>query len=220
MLDNAFKSIVVTEAIYDYMSRQSAAPSAIQEKLIRQTQDLGDSAEMQIPHEQAVLLGLLVKVTAATTIVEVGTYTGYSTLAFAQAVPEGGTVISCDVSEEWTAIGRQAWQAAGVADRVDLRIGQAVDTLAALPQSPHIDLVFLDADKKGYRTYWDLLVPRVRSGGLLIADNVLYYGEAASSEATGNAAAIRDFNAHVLADRRVESVMIPVADGLTLARKK
>lgn len=220
MIDSAIKSIVMTDRIYEYLYRQTAPPTPVQEELIRQTQALGGSAVMQIPHEQAVLLDLLVKLTGARTILEVGTYTGYSTLAFARALPPDGTIITCDLSEEWTDIARQAWQAAGVADRVDLRLGPAAETLAALPDTEHIDLVFLDADKKGYRTYWDLLVPRVRSGGLLLADNVLYYGDAADEQATGNAAAIRDFNARVLADSRVESVMVPVSDGLTLARKK
>ncbi len=222
MIDSAapFKSIVLTEQIYDYLSGQSVPPNKVQENLIRRTRELGDSAVMQIPHEQAVLLAMLVKLTGATTVVEVGTYTGYSTLAFAQALPAGGTVITCDRVVEWAAIGLQEWEAAGVADRIDLRIGKAVETLATLPDTPHIDLVFIDADKKNYRTYWDILVPKVRPGGLLIADNVLYYGDAADENATGNAAAIRAFNAYVLGDDRVESVMLPIADGLTLARRK
>lgn len=220
MIDSAFKSIVMTDQIYAYMHRQAAPPTPVQEELIRRTHALGDSAVMQIPHEQAVLLGLLVKLTGARTIVEVGTYTGYSTLALAQALPPDGKIITCDLSTEWTDIARQAWQAAGVADRVDMRLGRAVETLAELPDTEDIDLVFLDADKKSYRTYWEMLVPRVRRGGLLLVDNVLYYGDAADEHATGNAAAIRAFNAHVLADIRVESVMVPISDGLTLARKK
>lgn len=215
-----FKSIVMTDETYDYMRGHATPPSDVQSTLIERTHALGASAVMQIPHEQAVLLDMLVKLTGATTVVEVGTYTGYSTLAFAQALPDGGTVITCDISQEWAQLGREAWREANVADRIDLRIGPAVETLSALPEVPHIDMVFLDADKKSYITYWEMLVPRVRPGGLLLVDNVLYYGRAASENATGNAAAIRAFNAHVRADSRVESVMLPISDGLTLARKR
>ncbi|HEX7302264.1 O-methyltransferase [Lentzea sp.] len=217
---NDFKAVVMTPQIYRYVRKQAGHPSAVQEKLIARTAELGDSAEMQIPHEQAVLLSLLVKLTGAHTVVEVGTYTGYSTLAFAQALPPHGRVITCDVSTEWTAIAEEAWQAAGVRDRIDLRIGSAAETLAALPEEPVVDLVFIDADKVGYAHYWDLLVPRVRQGGLLLADNTLYYGEAADEQPEGNAAAIDAFNTFVLNDRRVESVLVPIADGLTVARKK
>ncbi|MFS8100731.1 class I SAM-dependent methyltransferase [Lentzea alba] len=216
---NDFKTVVMTPQIYQYVRKQAGQPSAVQEKLIARTLELGDSAEMQIPHEQAVLLSLLVKLTGAQTILEVGTYTGYSTLAFAQALPPHGKVITCDISTEWTAIAEEAWQAAGVRDRIDLRMGPAAQTLAELPDEPVIDLVFIDADKVGYVHYWDLLVPRVRQGGLLLADNTLYYGEAALEQPEGNAAAIDAFNQFVLRDPRVESVLVPIADGLTFARK-
>lgn len=217
---NDFKAVVMTPQIYRYVREQAGQPSAVQEKLIARTLELGDSAEMQIPHEQAVLLSLLVKLTGAQTVVEVGTYTGYSTLAFAQALPPHGKVITCDVSAEWTAIAEEAWQAAGVRDRIDLRLGAAARTLAELPDEPVVDLVFIDADKVGYVHYWELLVPRVRQGGLLLADNTLYYGDAAAEQPEGNAAAIDAFNNFVLNDPRVESVLVPIADGLTFARKK
>ena len=216
---NDFKTVVMTPQIYQYVRKQAGQPTAVQEKLIARTLELGDSAEMQIPHEQAVLLSLLVKLTGAQTVVEVGTYTGYSTLAFAQALPPHGKVITCDISVEWTTIAEEAWQAAGVRDRIDLRLGAAAQTLAELPEEPVIDLVFIDADKVGYVHYWDLLVPRVRQGGLLLADNTLYYGEAASEQPEGNAAAIDAFNKFVLSDPRVESVLVPIADGVTFARK-
>ena len=217
---NDFKTVVMTPQIYRYVREQAGQPSAVQEKLIARTAELGDSAEMQIPHEQATLLTLLVKLTGAQTVVEVGTYTGYSTLALAQALPPHGKVITCDMSAEWTAIAEEAWQAAGVRDRIDLRLGAAAQTLAELPDEPVVDLVFIDADKVGYVHYWDLLVPRVRQGGLLLADNTLYYGEAAAEQPEGNAAAIDAFNKFVLNDSRVESVLVPIADGLTMARKR
>jgi caffeoyl-CoA O-methyltransferase len=129
-------------------------------------------------------------------------------------------VITCDLSEDWTAIAEEAWRAAGVADRIELRLGPAADTLRALPDTADIDIAFIDADKVSYIEYWDLLVPRIRPGGLLLADNVLYGGEVADDTPTGNAMAICTFNDHVRADDRVESVLLPVADGLTLARKR
>ncbi|MDI3424009.1 O-methyltransferase [Streptomyces luteolus] len=209
----------MTADVYRYVMAQAEPATPVQRRLAQQTRALGSVAEMQVPHEQAVFLTLLTRLTGARRIVEVGTFTGYSTLAFALGLPPDGTILTCDVSHEWTRIARAAWREAHVADRIRLALGPAADTLRALPQRPEIDLVFLDADKPGYETYWDLLVPRLRPGGLMLADNVLYGGEAAAPEPSGNAAAIRRFNAHVRADPRVESVLLPIADGLTLARK-
>ncbi|MEU3776836.1 O-methyltransferase [Streptomyces sp. NPDC032472] len=213
------KTVEITPEVYAYVLAQTAPPTPVQEQLIARTRALGSPAVMQVPHEQGRFLTLLARIAGARRIVEVGTFTGYSTLALAEGLAAGGQVLTCDVSEEWTAIAREAWQAAGVADRIDLRIGPAAQTLRALPPEPEIDLAFLDADKGGYRTYWDELVPRLRPGGLLLADNVLYGGAAARPDAQGNALAVREFNAHVRADSRVESVLLPFADGLTLARK-
>lgn len=218
-MTDLLKRVVLTDQVHRYLQAQAHPPTPEQAALIARTRSLGTVFEMQVPHEQAVLLTMLVRLTGARTIVEVGTFTGYSTMALALGLPPGGRVITCDLSDEWGRMARRAWADAGVADRIDLRIGPAAETLAALPDAALIDLVFIDADKTGYETYWDLLVPRVRPGGLLLADNVLYGGEAADPDATGNAAAIRDFNARVLADPRVESVLVPIADGLTLARR-
>jgi caffeoyl-CoA O-methyltransferase len=215
-----FKSIILTPQIYGYLLDQAEPPTAAQRAIIERTAALGGPAEMRIPHEQGVFLTLLAQITGARRVVEVGTFTGYSALSLALGMDPGGTVITCDVSEEWTGIARDAWEAAGVADRIDLRIGPAAQTLRALPRDADIDLVFLDADKTGYLDYWEQLVPRVRPGGLLLADNVLYAGEAAEPDATGNAAAIREFNDRVRADDRVASVLLPIADGLTIARKR
>ncbi|MFD8410899.1 O-methyltransferase [Streptomyces sp. NPDC059650] len=214
------KTVPITPEVYAYLLAQTDPPTPAQRQLVARTRELGDVAVMQVPHEQARLLTLLTRITGARRVVEVGTFTGYSTLALAEGLAPGGRVVTCDVSEEWTAIAREAWRAAGVADRIDLRLGPAADTLAALPYEAEIDLAFLDADKGGYRTYWDELVPRLRPGGLLLADNVLYGGDAARPDATGNALSIREFNARVRADARVDSVLLPLADGLTLARKR
>ncbi|WP_030155368.1 O-methyltransferase [Streptomyces sp. NRRL S-244] len=214
------KTVHLTPEVYGYLVAQAEPPSRIQEELVERTRALGRPAQMQVPHEQGVFLTLLGKMVGARRIVEVGTFTGYSTLALAAGLVAGGQVLTCDVSEEWTSIAQEAWKAAGVDDRIELVIAPALEMLRALPPDPVIDLVFLDADKPGYRAYWDELVPRLRPGGLILADNVLYGGEAVDAGARGNALAIREFNAHVRADGRVESVMLPIADGLTLARKR
>lgn len=129
-------------------------------------------------------------------------------------------MIACDVSEEWTAYGREAWAKAGVADRIELRIAPALDTLRAMPAEPHIDFAYLDADKGNYIAYWEELVPRMRQGGVITTDNVLFHGGVTDPRATGGAAAIQEFNNHVSADPRMDSVMLTVSDGLTLSRKR
>ncbi|HZG05064.1 MAG TPA: class I SAM-dependent methyltransferase [Streptomyces sp.] len=179
-----------------------------------------EQATMQSAQEQGPLLAFLVRLIGARRVVEIGTFTGFSALAMALALPADGTLIACDVSEEWTAHGREAWARAGVADRIDLRIAPALETLRALPAEPGIDLVYLDADKGNYIDYWEEVVPRLRPGGLVVADNVLFHGEVADPDATGSAAAIRAFNDHVAADERTEAIMLTVADGVTLARKR
>ncbi|MQY18118.1 O-methyltransferase [Nocardia macrotermitis] len=213
------KMFAATPELAAYVRAQVGPLTTVQQRLIEETAALGGPAEMQIPPEQGVLLTLLARLLNARTAIEVGTFTGYSTLALAEGVGVEGEVITCDISEQWSEIADRAWQEAGVDQRIRRLIGAASETIATLPEDPFADLVFIDADKVGYIGYWELLVPRVRPGGLLIADNVLYAGEAVSPDATGNAAAIREFNDHVLADPRVESVLLPVADGITLARK-
>ncbi|EFG04820.1 O-methyltransferase [Streptomyces clavuligerus] len=219
MAEEDIKSLGLDPVQYRYLLAQAEPPTPVQRRLIAQTRALGPASEMQIPHEQGVLLTLLCRIAAARLVVEVGTFTGYSTLALALGLPPGGRVLTFDISEEWTGVALAAWRDAGVAERIETRLGPAAERLRELPEEPMIDLVFLDADKPGYDTYWELLVPRVRPGGLLLADNVLYAGEAADPRCTGNGRAIRLFNERVRADSRVESVMLPLADGLTIARR-
>ncbi|QKV74043.1 O-methyltransferase [Amycolatopsis sp. Hca4] len=214
------KAVLLTPQVLDYMRAQLPPFTDVQRELIDATLALGEVAEMQVPPEQGALLTLLARLTGARVAVEVGTFTGYSTLALAEGVGPAGRVITCDVTDRWAPIATAAWTAAGVADRVEPLLGPAAETLRGLPEEPFVDLAFLDADKVGYRTYWEELVPRLRPNGLIVADNVLYAGEAASPDAEGNARAIREFNDHVRNDDRVESVLLTVADGLTLARKK
>ncbi|MFD8543878.1 O-methyltransferase [Streptomyces sp. NPDC059649] len=207
--------------MYDYVLAHNPQLNPAQREIVDLThQKFPDAAMMQSAEEQGALLAFLVRLIGARHVVEVGTFTGFSALSMAQALPADGRLIACDISEEWTAYGREAWARAGVADRIDLRIAPALETLRAMPVEPHIDLAYLDADKGGYIAYWEELVPRMRPGGLIVADNVLYGGEVVNPAATGSALAIRGFNDHVQADARMEAVMLTVADGVTLARKR
>lgn len=179
-----------------------------------------DSAGMQSAEEQGPLLAFLVRLTGARHIVEIGTFTGFSSLSMAQAMPADGRLIACDVSEEWTAYAREAWAKAGVADRIDLRIAPAIETLRAMPAEPHIDMAYMDADKQSQIAYWEELVPRLRPGALLVTDNTLYHGEVLNPSATGGAAGVQAYNDHVTADPRMESVLLAISDGITLSRKR
>ncbi|MFC5720066.1 O-methyltransferase [Streptomyces gamaensis] len=216
------KATPLTPELYEYVLAHNPPLDPVQQALIETTRTaLGPTAHLQVAPEQGPLLAFLVRLTGARHIVEVGTFTGLSALSMAQALPADGRIVTLDVSEEWTAYAREAWAKAGVADRIDLRIAPALDSLRAMPADPHIDLAFLDADKPNYVAYWEELVPRLRPGGLLVVDNVLFSGEVLDQEAAGTSgAAVRDFNEHVRADPRMESVLLTVADGLTLARKR
>ncbi|MEU8505074.1 O-methyltransferase [Streptomyces brevispora] len=211
----------ITDELYAYMLAHNPPLDPVQRELVETTYArLPEHAGMQSAEEQGPLLAFLVRLTGARHIVEVGTFTGFSALSMARAMPADGLLIACDVSEEWTAYGREAWEKAGVADRIDLRIAPALDTLRAMPAEPHIDFAYLDADKGNYIAYWEELVPRMCQGGVITSDNVLFHGRVAEPEATGAAAAIKEFNDHVSADPRMDSVLLTVSDGLTLSRKR
>jgi caffeoyl-CoA O-methyltransferase len=218
--DKQPKSFQLSPAIHDYLVAHGTPPDEVQRELIAETTALGPLSMMQVAPEQGALLTLLVSLLDTRRAVEVGTFTGYSSLCIARGLAPGGTLLCCDVSEEWTSIARRAWDRAGVADRIDLRIAPAAETLAALPDEPHIDLAFIDADKEGYITYYEELVPRLRPNGVLLVDNVLWSGNVVDPAADdANTRAIRAFNDHATADPRTQTVMLPIADGLTFARK-
>ncbi|UQX01017.1 O-methyltransferase [Streptomyces sp. RerS4] len=214
-------STKITDELYAYMLTHNPPLDAIQRGLVETTYEkFPDSAGMQSAQEQGPLLAFLVRLTGARHIVEVGTFTGFSALSMAQALPPDGRLVACDISEEWTAYGREAWAAAGVADRIDLRIGQALDTLRAMPTEPHIDLAYIDADKESQILYWEELVPRMRPGGLIVTDNTLFHGTVLDESPGSRGASVRAFNDHVDADTRMESVLLAISDGLTLSRKR
>jgi len=216
------RSFLVTDEVRSYaVAHGSWRPDAVVRGLQAETAALGDVAGMQIGDDQAQLLTMFARLTGARRAVEVGTFTGYSSLGIARGLAQGGSLLCCDVSEEWTEIGRRAWAAAGLADRIELRIGPALDTLKALPATADIDLVFIDADKPGYAAYWAELVPRVRPGGLLLVDNVLWSGEIIDPEVSDtNTSALRAFNDLVASDDRVDTVVLTAFDGLTIARRR
>lgn len=207
-------------AIAAYIAARTTPPDDALRRLQERTATLGGAARMQIGPDQGALMTMLTRLADARQAVEVGTFTGFSSICIARGLAPGGRLLCCDVSEEYTTIARQAWIDAGVADRIELRLAPALETLQALPPGPTIDVVFIDADKGGYAAYYGELVPRVRPGGLLLADNTLWSGRVIDESADDDTVAIRAFNDLVAADDRVESYILPVGDGLTLIRKR
>jgi len=216
------RGIQVTDDVYAYLVAHGTPPDDIYESIRRATQETApDWAGMQIGPEQYALLTLLTRLVDARFAVEVGTFTGTSSVAIARGLADGGRLVCCDVSEEWTDVARRHWEQAGVADRVELRLAPATETLAALPDGTAIDFAFIDADKSSYVDYYESIVPRLRPNGLLVADNVLWQGRVVDAAADdANTEAIRSFNDHVAADERCDRVMLPVGDGITLLRKR
>jgi caffeoyl-CoA O-methyltransferase len=217
---DAPKSFHLSPAVHDYLLQHGSPPDTVQQELIEETRRLGGISLMQIAPEQGAFMTILARAIGARRAVEVGTFTGYSALCLARGLAPDGKLLCCDVSEEWTSIARRFWEKAGVASRIELKIGPAAETLAALPLEPVFDLAFIDADKGGYPVYYEEILKRLRAGGLLLVDNVLWFGRVADpanqEEATQQ---IRAFNAKVAADPRVEAVVLPIGDGLTIARK-
>ena len=216
----SYKALPLTPELHDYLLRHSTPPDEVTAELIAETRAvLPDDAGMQVAPEQAAFLRLLTSLSNVRQAVEVGTFTGLSSLSIARGLADGGKLTCFDISEEFTGIARRYWQRAGVDDRIRLRIGPAADNLRTLPAEPHLDLVFIDADKGGYPTYWNELVPRVRRNGVLLVDNVLWAGRVLDPQHDSDRSIV-EFNRLAVADDRVELVMLPIADGLTMARKR
>ncbi|MBB4930752.1 caffeoyl-CoA O-methyltransferase [Lipingzhangella halophila] len=211
----------LTPELHEYLVAHSAPVDSVLADLAAETARLyPEYTRLQIGPEQGTFMTLLARMSGARSIVEIGTFTGYSSICLARGMAPDGTLLTCDVSEEWTSVARRYWKHAGVADRVTLSLGPALQTLRSLPADQRFDLAFIDADKEGYVAYWDELVPRMAPGGVLLADNTFSHGRVIDDSDTSPAVqGIRDFNDHALADDRVELVMLPIGDGLTLARK-
>ena len=176
---------------------------------------------MQISPLQGAIMEMLVRATGARRALEVGTFTGYSALCIARGLPDDGRLLCCDVNERWTAVGRRYWDEAGVGDKIELRIGPAIETLRALPATERFDLAFVDADKSGYPAYIDAIVPRLRAGGLILVDNTLRGGTVADAGVVDDdTAAMRRFNDAMATDDRFWCVLVPIADGLTFLQKR
>jgi caffeoyl-CoA O-methyltransferase len=215
------KAFNLAPEVHQYLVAHGAPPDAIQRELIEETKRLGGISLMQIAPEQGAFMTILARLLGARRAVEVGTFTGYSALCIARGLPPDGHLLCCDVSEEWTAIARRYWEKAGVADRIELAIGPGADTLRALPRKETLDLAFIDADKPGYPVYYEEILARLRPGGVILADNVLWMGRVADPAIDDpQTQAIRSFNDLVANDERVDKVMLPISDGLTIARKR
>jgi predicted O-methyltransferase YrrM len=215
------RSIGLSEEVHAYLMGAGVREPEVLARLRAETASLPE-AQMQIAPEEGAFLAMLVRLTGARRCLEIGTFTGYSSTAMALALPPDGRLLCCDVSREWTDVARRTWDAAGVADRVELRLGPATETLSALLAeggAGTFDLAFIDADKPNYDAYLEGCLRLVRRGGLIVIDNVLWSGRVADpSDTDESTLAIRALNAKLAGDERVDLSMIPVADGLTLAR--
>ena len=215
------KSFFLTPAVHEYVIAHGIPPDDVQRELIDETRRLGGISIMQVAPEQGAFLTLLARATGARQAVEVGTFTGYSALCLARGLPEDGKLLCCDVSEEWTAIGRRFWEKAGVAHKIEVRIAPAAGTLRALPERELFDLAFIDADKEGYPVYYEEILKRLRPNGIILVDNVLWFGQVANREVQDpQTLHVRAFNDLVAADARVDVAMLAVADGLSVIRKR
>jgi caffeoyl-CoA O-methyltransferase len=210
------------EAISRYATAHSNGPDAVQAELQAVTQQrTGRAAGMQIGDDQAVLMETIVRAMGVRNAIELGTFTGYSSIAIARGLGPEGRLLCCDVSEEWTSIARDFWARAGVADRIELRIGPGIETLRSLPEDGQFDFAFVDADKPGYPDYFRELLPRLRTGGLMLADNTLFSGRVLDeNNHDDNVEAIREFNKLVAGDSRVRVVLLPIGDGISFIQKR
>ena len=210
----------LTDDLRDYLWQKGMKEHPVLEELREETAQLPESV-MQICPEQGALMATLVRLMSAKKTLEIGTFTGYSALAVALALPEDGKIVACDISEEWTAIGKKKWEQAGVAEKIELRIGAALGTLEELIQEGQqgsFDFAFIDADKANYLDYYKMCLKLVRKGGVVAIDNVLWSGSVINSEINDvDTIAIRELNEFLAKDERVSLSMVPVGDGLTLA---
>ena len=216
------KHTQITESLGQYIAQNWLRENAILKALREETAQMPE-ARMQIAADQGQLMALLVKMLGAQRIVEVGTFTGYSALVMAQAMPDTGEIVCCDVSEHWTAIARKYWQQAGVEQKITLKIGPALETLQALlsAYAEPFDMAFIDADKENYGQYYELCLRLLKPGGVILLDNVFWGGSVVDdSDQTPDTQAIREINARIHADNRVDIAIVPIGDGLSVVRKK
>ena len=216
-------TLKLTDSVYDYMLEHSLRESEACRLLREETAPM-KMGMMQVSPEQGQFMAFLVRLTGTRRALEIGTFTGYSALCVAQALPSDGRLVCCDVSEEWTSVGQRYWQSAGVSDKIDLKIGPATETLQALREDGEegrFDFAFIDADKENYLVYYENVLSLLRTGGVLLIDNVLWGGSVANpGKNDDDTNAIRTLNQHLHGDDRVLLSMLPVGDGLTLVMKQ
>ncbi len=219
----SLKTFTLGDRLYDYcLSVSSREPDILRQ--LRQETARHPMAAMQVSPEQGQFMALLIQLLGARKTLEIGTFTGYSSLWVALALPPDGKVVACDVSEEWTLMARRYWQQAGVIAKIDLHLAPALDTLAKLlasGQANTFDFAFIDADKENYLNYYEQSLQLVRPGGLIAIDNVLWSGRVADPQVQDKSTvAIRTFNQALHADERISLSLVPIGDGLTLALKR
>jgi len=216
------KYTALTPQLYQYLVDHGTPQDGVLQDLAAETKEtLGPISLMQIAPEQGALMTLLVRAIGARSAIEVGTFTGYSGICIARGLLPGGRLLCCDVNEEWTGIARRYFERAGVADRIELKIAPAIETLRALPKDAEVDFAFIDADKVSYRHYYEEILARLRPNGLIVFDNVLWLGRVADPGDTSvDTTALRELNEFLSRDERVQAVMLSVADGITVVRKR
>ena len=215
------KFIALTPKLYEYVVAHGHNGDQLRAELAAETAKLGRISGMQIAAEQGTFMAILAASIGTRSAVEIGTFTGYSSLCVARALPADGRMLCCDVNEEWTSVARRYWERAGVANKITLKLAPAAETLKALPNSHTFDFGFIDADKSNYMTYYEEILKRMRPNGLIILDNVLWNCAIVDeSVKDADTLALRAVNDFVAKDTRVEAVMLAVADGLTIVRKK
>ena len=221
----AIKTLAVSDELYRYMTQVSLRETDVMKRLRDETYTM-PSLDLQSAPEQSQLMAFFLKVLGAKRVIEIGVYTGYSTLVMASALPEDGKIVACDMNEEWTSVGRRYWEEAGVADKIDLHLGPALETLDELIADPSqhgaYDFAYIDADKGGYRGYAEACLQLVRDGGLVMLDNVLWSGLVADpGDDSDDTEALRDVNQWLYeqAPGRYDLSLVPIGDGLTLLRR-
>ena len=213
------KALSMTVNLYNYLVQHGNPPDALQQELIEETKQVSDLAIMQIAPEQGVFMMMLARLIGAKRAIEVGTFTGYSALCTVRGLQDPAYLLCCDINEAWTAVAQKYWKKAGVAEKIDLRLAPALETLRSLPEIRDFDMAFLDADKENQINYYEEILKRIRPGGIILLDNVLLRGQVIDPHNDRpHVRVMKALNKKLVEDPRVECVMLPISDGLTLLR--
>jgi caffeoyl-CoA O-methyltransferase len=215
------KFVQMTPALHDYVVRHGTRQDDVLRRLADETASLGQIAVMQVAPDEGAMLTLLVRSIGAKRAIEVGTFTGYSAISIARGLPDDGRLLCCDVNDEWTSIARRYFREAAVADKIELKIAPAIETIRLLPKGADFDFAFIDADKTSYDAYYEEILARTRPGGLILIDNVLWNGKVVDeSDQSESTLAIRKLNETIAQDDRVDVALVPISDGVTICRKR